>query len=244
MRTIAYLAMFLTFGALGLGSLSSQANSPSTPNNKTASAFMISEAQFEQLFPHRIPFYTYAGLLEAIKAYPEFGHIGNDTENKQEVAAFLANIMHESLELKAITEVDTSTHDKYCNPKDVPCAKGKQYYGRGPIQLSWNFNYDLAGKALKLDLLNDPDMVARDPAVAWKTALWYWMEIKGSGPLPSHVAMHRHLGFGETVRSINGDLECSKPVGSIGYKQQQMRIKNYLKITKLLGVEPGKHTAC
>lgn len=213
------------------------------PTGKTG--FMITEAQFEQLFPKRIPFYTFAGLQEAIKAYPEFGNFGSQVENKREIAAFLANIMHESIELQAINELDKSVHDHYCNDKQgVPCAPGKQYFGRGPIQLSWNFNYALAGKALGLDLLNDPDMVSRDPAVAWKTALWYWMEIKGSGPLPSHVAMKQKLGFGETVRSINGALECSKPVDNIGYKQQQMRIKNYLKITKMLEVDPGNYTAC
>lgn len=207
--------------------------------------FMITENQFENLFPKRIPFYTYSGLLEAIKAYPEFGNFGSETENKREVAAFLANIMHESIELQAINELDKSVHDHYCNDKQgVPCAPGKQYFGRGPIQLSWNFNYALAGKALDLDLLNDPDMVSRDAAVAWKTALWYWMEIKGSGPLPSHVAMKQNLGFGETVRSINGALECSKPVDNIGYMQQQKRIKNYLEITKMLEVDPGKYSPC
>lgn len=213
------------------------------PNNNQA--YMISEAQFNQLFPQRIPFYTYADLIAAMKAYPEFGNFGSPAENQREVAAFLANIMHESHELRAITEVDTRTHDHYCNDQQgVPCVKGKQYYGRGPIQLSWNFNYALAGKALGLDLLNDPDMVARDATAAWKTALWYWMEIKGSGPLPSHVAIKQNLGFGETVRSINGDLECSKPSGNIGYQQQQMRIQNYLKITRLIGVEPGNYEAC
>jgi predicted chitinase len=238
-RITATLATMMLL-ALGISACNTTANQATKQ-----AGFMITEAQFETLFPKRIPFYTYAGLSEAIQAYPEFANFGSEAENKREVAAFLANIMHESHELQAITEVDTSAHDHYCNDKNgVPCAKGKQYFGRGPIQLSWNFNYALAGKALGLDLLNDPDMVARNPTVAWKTALWYWMEIKGSGPLPSHVAIKQNLGFGETVRSINGDLECSKPSDNIGYKQQQMRIKNYLKITALLGVEPGKYEAC
>lgn len=233
---------FIVSCVFSLASLSAIALS--LPTNTTP-AFLLSETQFETLFPKRIPFYTYAGLLEAIKAYPEFARFGSEIENKRELAAFLANIMHESHQLQAITEVDTRTHDHYCNDKQgVPCAKGKQYYGRGPIQLSWNFNYDLAGKALGLDLLNDPDMVARVPAVAWKTALWYWMEIPGSGPVSSHQAMKQNKGFGETVRSINGALECSKPADNIGYQQQQMRIQNYLRITQLLGVDPGDVQAC
>lgn len=242
MKKITRITAALTTISLTI-SIGACATTATQTTNKTS--FMISEAQFESLFPKRIPFYTYAGLVEATKAYPEFGNFGSDADNKREVAAFLANIMHESIELTAINEIDTSVHDHYCNDKEgVPCAKGKQYFGRGPIQLSWNFNYALAGKALGLDLLNDPDMVASNPTVAWKTALWYWMEIKGSGPLPSHIALKQGLGFGETVRSINGGLECSKPSDNIGYKQQQMRIKNYLKITELLKVKPGNYTAC
>ncbi len=27
----------------------------------------------------------------------------------------------------------------YCDPTTYPCKTGKKYYGRGPIQLSWNY---------------------------------------------------------------------------------------------------------
>jgi predicted chitinase len=249
-RTITALAsLFLIFSIGACSTSTNQANNQtenqSTNQAKNQTGFMITEAQFESIFPKRILFYTYAGLLEATKAYPEFGNFGSEAENKREVAAFLANIMHESNELQAINEFDTSVYDHYCNDKNgVACAKGQQYFGRGPIQLSWNFNYALAGKALGVDLLNDPGLVARDSTIAWKTALWYWMEIKGPAPLPSHVAMKQSLGFGETVRSINGNLECAKPNDSRGYKQQQMRIKNYLKISAILSVDPGKYSAC
>lgn len=216
-----------------------------TASARPAHQPILSEAQFETLFPDRIPFYTYAGLIEATHAYPAFGNSGTATQRKQEVAAFLANVMHESHGLQAINEADTRNHDHYCNDKEgVACAPGKQYYGRGPIQLSWNFNYQLAGQSLSLDLLNDPDMVSRVPAVAWKTALWYWMTMKGPAEVPSHVAMQQSQGFGETVRSINGILECSQAPGASGYQQQQARIQNYLKSSKILGVKPGKHTPC
>ncbi|MBY0572179.1 MAG: chitinase [Undibacterium sp.] len=207
--------------------------------------FFITEAQFETLFPQRLPFYTYASLVEATKAYPAFGNTGDQATRKREVAAFLANVMHESHYLQAINEQDTSVHGHYCNDREgVPCAPGKQYFGRGPIQLSWNFNYALAGQALGLDLLGDPDMVSREPAVAWKTAIWYWMEIKGPGTVPAHDAIVNGLGFGEVVRSINGVLECSKPIQNIAYQQQQLRIRHYLSITQMLDVTAAMHTPC
>ncbi|CAN6830809.1 unnamed protein product [Brassica oleracea] len=38
----------------------------------------------------------------------------------------------------------------YCNPEktEFPCVPGKGYYGRGAIQLSWNYNYGPCGRDL------------------------------------------------------------------------------------------------
>ena len=38
-----------------------------------------------------------------------------------------------------------------------------------------NYNYDQAGKAIGVDLLNNPDRVAIDPIISFKTAIWFWM---------------------------------------------------------------------
>ncbi|CAI0449519.1 unnamed protein product, partial [Linum tenue] len=65
----------------------------------------------------------------------------------------------------------------YCDSSAVanPCAPGRQYYGRGPLQLSWNYNYGECGKANGFDGLRNPDIVAKDPVVTWKSALWFWI---------------------------------------------------------------------
>ncbi|OLZ74876.1 hypothetical protein AV521_03925, partial [Streptomyces sp. IMTB 2501] len=54
--------------------------------------FVVSEAQFDQMFPNRNSFYTYSGLVQALSAYPGFANTGSDTVKKQEAAAFLANV--------------------------------------------------------------------------------------------------------------------------------------------------------
>jgi predicted chitinase len=89
------------------------------------------------------------------------------------------------------------------------CAPGKRYFGRGPIQLSWNFNYCTAGQALGLDLWANPDQVAQNPTTAWRTAMWYWMTQNGPGSMPAHSCIVNNQGFGCTIRSINGALECN-----------------------------------
>src|SRR6202000_3493261 len=57
--------------------------------------------------------------------------------------------------------------------KPVP---GKSYHGRGPLQISYAYNYGLAGEELDLPLLAQPELVSRDGTIAFKTALWFWMK--------------------------------------------------------------------
>ena len=50
---------------------------------------------------------------------------------------------------------------------------GARYKGRGFIQITGRSNYEKAGKALGIDLVNHPEK-AEDPEVAAKVAAWYW----------------------------------------------------------------------
>ncbi|MEE1753480.1 glycoside hydrolase family 19 protein, partial [Streptomyces sp. SP18CS02] len=72
--------------------------------------FVVSEAQFNQMFPNRNAFYTYSGLTAALSAYPGFAKTGSDTVKKQEAAAFLANVNHETGGLVHIVEQNTANY--------------------------------------------------------------------------------------------------------------------------------------
>ena len=50
---------------------------------------------------------------------------------------------------------------------------GPRYKGRGMLMLAGRTNYQTAGDALGLDLINHPEMVER-PEIAVKTAIWVW----------------------------------------------------------------------
>ncbi|MDW6058769.1 glycoside hydrolase family 19 protein [Streptomyces sp. FXJ1.4098] len=204
--------------------------------------FVVSEAQFNQMFPGRNSFYTYQGLTAALSAYPGFANTGSDTVKKQEAAAFLANVSHETGGLVYIVEQNQSNYPHYCDAsRPYGCPAGQAaYYGRGPIQLSWNFNYKAAGDALGIDLLNNPYLVERDAAVSWKTALWYWNTQTGPGTMTPHDAMVNQRGFGETIRSINGSIECNG--GNPG--QVQSRIDAYQRFVQILGTTPGSNLSC
>ncbi len=87
----------------------------------------------------------------------------------------------------------------------ISFKKGKRYWGRGYIQLTWSYNY----KAASLDLFNDdrlykdPDQVATDDNIAWAVSFWFWKTNVHSYPGVSDGQ------FGASTRAINGAIECS-----------------------------------
>lgn len=122
----------------------------------------------------------------------------------------------------------------YCNtsyPK-WPCAAGKRYYGRGPLQLTWNYNYGGAGEALKFDGLNKPEIVATDPLISTKASVWFWMDT-------SHAPFVSGKGFGATIRAINS-LECN---GGSAAKVAS-RVNYYKDYCSQFRVDPGTNLQC
>jgi predicted chitinase len=137
-----------------------------------------------------------------------------------------------------INEIDQS--GDYCASESYGCPAGTYaYYGRGPLQISWNFNYEAAGNALGVDLLDNPGLVATNSAISWETALWYWNTQTGGGSQTSHQAMTDGAGFGATIEAIN-DIECNG--GDTA--EMQDRVNDYESFTSILGVSPGNNLTC
>ncbi|KAL0674571.1 hypothetical protein Bca4012_002552 [Brassica carinata] len=161
-------------------------------------------------------FYTRQAFIDAAQSFPAY----QGAVSKREIAAMLAQFSHES-----------GTRGRYCKASTVyPCQPGKDYYGRGPIQITWNYNYGAAGKFLGLPLLTDPDMVARSPEVAFKCAMWFWNQ---------NVRPVLDQGFGATTRKINGG-ECNgrRPAAV------QSRVDHYLEFCRTFGITPGTSLSC
>lgn len=120
----------------------------------------------------------------------------------QELAAFLAQTAHETGNFEYMKElggrldfkkyepvfkkdkhkkiiIDPSTgKPKNFNAKAARLGNdqlgdGVRYRGRGYIQLTGKYNYQKAGRALGLDLVNKPELVER-PEIAAKVAVWFW----------------------------------------------------------------------
>jgi predicted chitinase len=199
---------------------------------------IVSEDLFHQMFPDRNAFYTYQGLVDATRKYSAFAGTGTVEERKREAAAFLANVARETGELVYIEQIEK---DVYCQPSEqCPCSPGKQYYGRGPIQISWNYNYCSAGAELGYELLAQPELVAQNPTIAWATGLWFWMTQRGAGNFTPHQGITEGHGFGETIRSINGGQECN----GAWAEAVVSRVSFYERFCELLGVAPGDNLHC
>jgi predicted chitinase len=210
----------------------------SAPVGDSAFAALVSESLFNEMFPDRNAFYTYRGLVEATLKYPAFAASGNADQKKREVAAFLANVSRETGELVYIEQIQK---DLLCSSSaKCPCEPGKLYYGRGPIQISWNYNYCTAGDALGYDLRGQPELVAQNATIAWATGLWFWMTQRGAGSHTPHEAIIGDYGFGETIRSINGDVECNGG-SSEGVTS---RVAYYQRFCQILGVDFGNNLSC
>ncbi|GLU19697.1 hypothetical protein SLE2022_359310 [Rubroshorea leprosula] len=75
----------------------------------------------------------------------------------------------------------------YCTSNQWPICYvllvNNTIYGRGPVQLTRNYNYGQAGKAIGVDLINNPDLVATDPTI------WFWMTPQANKPSSHNVIM-------------------------------------------------------
>lgn len=138
----------------------------------------------------------------------------------QRKSAFLAQIFHESGGLKWQEEL--ASGQAYEGRKDlgnIYTGDGKRFKGRGLIQLTGRHNYNIAGKALGLDLINFPDL-ASNATNAPRIAGWYW----NSRNLNKLADQHNIASFQKITRAINGGLN--------GYKD---RLDWWGKTRKVLG---------
>ena len=121
------------------------------------------------------------------------------------MAAFLAQLAHESGELQFMEEIwgPTAAQKRYEPPGDLARrlgntqpGDGRRFKGRGPIQITGRANYKTFGDLMGLDLAGNPDQAAT-PEVGFAIAGLFWQR-KGLNELAD-------VGdFTEITRRING----------------------------------------
>jgi putative chitinase len=119
------------------------------------------------------------------------------------VAAFIAQIGHESGQLRYVREIwgPTPAQARYEGRTDLGntvAGDGFKYRGRGLIQVTGRANYAACGEALGVDLVNQPELLEQ-PQYACLSAAWFWAT-KGLNTLADAS------DFEKITRRINGGL--------------------------------------
>ena len=101
---------------------------------------------------------------------------GINTQQRQ--AMFLAQIGHESGGMHYTVEIwgNTAAQISYEGRKNLgntQVGDGFKYRGRGLIQTTGRYNYEATAKALGIDCVNNPDLLA-EPENAARSAAWWW----------------------------------------------------------------------
>ena len=247
----------------------------------------LDEKKWNELFPNRFnissfpdslhskklkkDFYSFAAFLRAAKMFPQFLGEGDSIAQHRELAAFLANVSHETsggwddapgtyfkwglyyVEEKGC-EHGCPSYSDTSKKKYLPLV-GKSYHGRGPLQISWNYNYAQFSEKYfgnQKILLEHPEMVANDAVLCFASAIWFWMTEQY--PKPScHDIMcgkwepekkdidnGRLPGFGAVVNVINGGLEC----GENHSDNTKYRYGFYQYFCQYFKVTPGPNAEC
>jgi len=135
------------------------------------------------------------------------------------VAAFIAQIGHESGQLVYVREIwgPTPAQTKYEGRADLGntvTGDGLKYRGRGLIQITGRTNYAACGEALGLDLISQPELLEQ-PQYACMSAAWFWAT-KGLNTLADAGS------FDKITQRINGGQNGAADRRALYAKVQQV----------------------
>lgn len=157
---------------------------------------------WNDIFYNRNQIYDYHSFTNAVASYPTLcnenssNQYTDDEMCLRELATMFAHMEQETSLLHFTTELactPTNLSHSACNYKSTnwsknawPPVSGVQYYGRGPFQLTWNFNYgpysSIAFNGDKNVLLKNPDLVATDGRLSMMSAFWFYMTPQSPKP--------------------------------------------------------------
>lgn len=122
-----------------------------------------------------------------------------DINTAERVAAWLAQLAHESGQLRYVREI--ASGEAYERRRDLGNTQpgdGVRFRGRGLIQITGRANYEQLRVALGLDCVAHPEIL-EDPHNAARVSGWFW---KGRGL--NELADGGTVNFTKITRRING----------------------------------------
>ena len=173
---------------------------------------MITGAQLQSIMPFakaRIPSFI-APLNAAMQEY----HINSPLRQ----AAFIAQIAHESGELRYVKELASgAAYEGRASLGNTQPGDGMKFKGRGLIQITGRNNYYECGSVLGWDFITSPELLEQ-PVNACRSAAWFWAS-RGLNDLSDRGDFER------ITKRINGGLN--------GYQE---RLAYHARAKMVLGV--------
>lgn len=277
-----FLFLFYTFGCSQNTEFVKPLKESLKNTNTTNLTKYLDEKKWNELFPNRYgiglkdsinnnpDFYSFKAFVAAAKIFPLFLSGGNEIARKKELAAFLANVAQETSGgwqtapggyfkwglyfLEENDSIKMAYNDT--SKKNFPGVEGRYYFGRGPKQLTWNYNYGQFSEAWygnKDTLLQHPYLLSKDPVLSFSSALWFWMTPQFPKPSCHDIMIGKWIptsndtlkgrmpGFGATVNVINGGVECGS--GS-NLAKTRYRYDYYKYFCNYFKVLPGENISC
>ena len=178
------------------------------------------ESDWSVAFPYANPVYTYDNFLKAVAKFPKFCNDNNIPGNtmektcRRELATIFAHWGQETglrqppesefwkQGLYYVEEISGGAYKSYewGNNEKWPNQHGVSYYGRGPLQLSWNYNYgqfsniySTQGYDSKMEFLVDPGKVSRNGEIAMAAGIWFYMTPQAPKPSMHDVMSGRFI---------------------------------------------------
>lgn len=133
-------------------------------------------------------YYTYDNVIKGMAQLEEFANYGDDNLKKLEIAAFLANIAQETgsdsshayggpgcfIQEGSGAYWGSQAFSEVCKPKGTCAPAG--YAGRGPHQLTHDYNYQMYSEAMGAGdkYFKDPDLLTKDWLIGIRGSIWFW----------------------------------------------------------------------
>lgn len=184
----------------------------------------LTKEQLSAMIPHATKGRIDLFYLPIVSAMAEY-----EINTPLRVAAFIAQIAHESGSLRYVEELASGSAYEY--RKDLGnlesqaleaahanhATSGRFYKGHGLIQITGFYNHRLCGKALRIDLISKPRLLC-EPEYAALSAAWFW----GTHNCNYYASIP---DFRRVTKIING-----------GYNGLEDRLVNYTLCKKVLGI--------
>ena len=129
---------------------------------------MITDQQLRAMLPNA------GSRLDAHLPYIETALEEGKIDTPQRIAAFLAQLAHESGEYRYMEEIaDGSAYEGRADLGNIYPGDGVKFKGHGPIQITGRDNHHDCGVALGIDLIEDPRKITL-PEYGTASAVWFW----------------------------------------------------------------------